>query len=90
MVQEKTDTLIDFPCDFPIKVIGVVNDEFTNIIINIIKKHAPIFAEHEIEMRGSSGGKYISLTCTVYVISKNQLDNLYKELSSHPMTKFVL
>ena len=48
MVQEKTDTLIDFPCDFPIKIIGVVNDEFTNIIINIIKKHAPSFAEHEI------------------------------------------
>ena len=39
MVQEKTDTLIDFPCDFPIKVIGVVNDEFTNIIININLKY---------------------------------------------------
>tara|TARA_B100000035_G_scaffold134321_1_gene114294 strand:+ start:48338 stop:48610 length:273 start_codon:yes stop_codon:yes gene_type:complete len=90
MVQEKKDTLIDFPCDFPIKIIGIVNEEFTNIIVNIIQKHSSKFDAHNIEMKGSSGGKYISLTCTVNVSSKNQLDNLYRELSSHPMTKFVL
>ena len=90
MAQEKKDTLIDFPCDFPIKIIGIVNEEFTSIIVGIIQKHLPKFDANKIEMRGSSGGKYISLTCTVHVVSKNQLDELYRELSSHPMTKFVL
>lgn len=90
MVQKEKSTLIDFPCDFPIKIIGIVNEEFTSIIVNIIKKHLPKFDEQKIEMKGSSGGKYISLTCTVHVVSKNQLDDLYRELSSHPMTKFVL
>lgn len=90
MAQEKKDTLIDFPCDFPIKIIGIVNEEFTSIIVGIIQKHLPKFDAHKIEMKGSSGGKYISLTCTVHVVSKNQLDDLYRELSSHPMTKFVL
>ena len=90
MVLKEKSTLIDFPCDFPIKIIGIVNEEFTSIIVNIIKKHLPKFDEHKIEMKGSSGGKYISLTCTVHVVSKNQLDDLYRELSSLTMTKFVL
>ena len=90
MVQEKKDTLIDFPCDFPIKIIGIVSEEFTSIIVDIIQKHLPKFDARKIEMKGSSGGKYISLTCTLHVVSKNQLDDIYRELSSHPMTKFVL
>lgn len=90
MAQDSKDTLIDFPCHFPIKVIGIVDNKFTNTVIAIIRKYVPKFDAHEIDMKGSSGGKYISLTCNVYVISKIQLDNLYTELSSHPMTKFVL
>ena len=76
--------------DFPIKIIGIVSEEFTSIIVDIIQKHLPKFDAHKIEMKGSSGGKYISLTCTLHVVSKNQLDDIYRELSSHPMTKFVL
>ena len=90
MARENKDSLIDFPCYFPIKIIGIVNDNFTNITVGIIKKYQPSFNTSKIEMKGSSGGKYISLTCTIYVKSKNQLDSIYKELSSHPMTKFVL
>ena len=37
MVQEKKDTLIDFPCDFPIKIIGIVSEEFTSIFVDIFK-----------------------------------------------------
>ena len=55
MVQEKKDTLIDFPCDFPIKIIGIVSEEFTSIIVDIIQKHLPKFDAHKIEMKGSSG-----------------------------------
>ncbi len=85
-----TETLIEFPCDFPIKVMGETHVDFTNEIINVIKPLVPEFDLSKIEMRGSSGGKYISLTCTVYVTSKPQLDNIYRALTSHSMVKVAL
>jgi uncharacterized protein len=83
-------TLIEFPCDFPIKVMGETHADFTNEIIKTIQGVLPNFDAGSIEMRGSSGGKYISLTCTVYVISKSQLDDVYRTLTSHPMVKVTL
>ena len=61
--------LIDFPCDFPIKVMGETQDNFAQTIIELIQTKQPTFNASKIEMRASSGGKYISLTCTVYVLS---------------------
>ncbi len=84
------ETLIEFPCDFPIKVMGETHAEFTSEIIKAIQGVLPNFGADSIEMRGSSGGKYISLTCTVYVISKPQLDDVYRTLTSHPMVKVTL
>ena len=89
-LAESQESLIEFPCDFPIKVMGETHENFTDEIIKTIQKQLPSFDAGNIEMRGSSGGKYISLTCTVYVISKPQLDNIYRALSSHPMVKVVL
>jgi uncharacterized protein len=84
------ETLIEFPCDFPIKVMGETHDDFASEIIKTIQNQLPSFTANQIEMRGSSGGKYISLTCTVNVTSKPQLDDIYRALSSHPLVKFVL
>ncbi len=85
-----TETLIEFPCDFPIKVMGETHADFTAEIIKTIQTVMPNFDVRNVEMRGSSGGKYISLTCTVHVTSKPQLDNIYRALTSHPMVKVVL
>ncbi|HSH71766.1 MAG TPA: DUF493 family protein [Methylophilaceae bacterium] len=84
------ETLIEFPCDFPIKVMGETNDGFANTIVEVIRQHQPEFNATQVEMRASSGGRYISLTCTVYVTSKPQLDDIYRALSSHAAVKFVL
>ena len=84
------ETLIEFPCDFPIKVMGETHADFTNEVIKIILSKSPSFGASHIEMRGSSGGKYISLTCTVHVTSKQQLDDIYRALTSHPMVKVTL
>ena len=84
------ETLIEFPCDFPIKVMGETHASFTAEIIKAIQTVLPKFDASNLEMRGSSGGKYISLTCTVYVTSKTQLDNVYRALTSHPMVKVAL
>jgi putative lipoic acid-binding regulatory protein len=84
------ETLIEFPCDFPIKVMGETHDDFITEVTRVIQGHLPEFASHLIEIRGSSNGKYLSLTCLVYVISKPQLDDIYRSLTSHPMVKVVL
>jgi len=84
------DTLIEFPCDFPIKVMGETREDFAEVIIALIQTHLPDFDAGRTEMRASSGGRYISLTCTVYVTSKPQLDELYRALTAHPMVRVVL
>ncbi len=85
-----TDTLIEFPCNFPIKVMGDTHADFTQEVTRTIQTHWPAFDTHLIEVRGSSHGKYISLTCLVYVTSKQQLDAIYRSLTAHPMVKVVL
>ncbi len=85
-----TSELLEFPSDFPIKVMGERRDDFAQTVMTIVQRHAPGFDASGIEMRASSGGRYISLTVTVRATSREQLDALYRELSGHPMVKVVL
>jgi putative lipoic acid-binding regulatory protein len=89
-MAEQEETLIEFPTDFPIKVMGETHDAFASTIIDLIRVHTPEFDASRVEMRASSGGRYISLTCTVFVTSKPQLDDIYRALSSHPAVKYIL
>jgi putative lipoic acid-binding regulatory protein len=84
------DTLIEFPCDFPIKVMGKATDGFAQAIAEVVLKHAPDFDAATMEMRPSKAGNYLSLTCTIRATSQVQLDALYRELTSHPLVKIVL
>ncbi|MFZ1180550.1 MAG: DUF493 family protein [Herbaspirillum sp.] len=84
------ESLIEYPSDFPIKVIAVMHDEFVNHIVEMITEHDPTFHAGKVEIRPSSQGKYLSLTVTVCATNRAQLDNLYRALSSHEMVKFVL
>ena len=83
-------TLIDYPCEFPIKIMGKDGQNFTKSILMIVNRHVPNFDDRNIEARLSKKNKYLSLTCTVYVISQSQLDALYQELCDHPMVLMVL
>jgi putative lipoic acid-binding regulatory protein len=84
------ESLLVFPCAFPIKVMGLTQDDFAQTIVSVVQKHAPDFDPATLEMRASTAGKYLSLTCTVNATSREQLDDLYRELSSHPMVTMVL
>lgn len=84
------ETLLEFPCDFPLKIMGASSTGFADAIVEVVRRHAPDFDAATVEMRASSGGKYVSLTCTVNATSKQQLDNLYRELTAHPLVKVVL
>ena len=82
--------LIEFPCNFAIKVMGETHDAFAATIVELIQTLVPAFSSEHIEMRASSAGKYISLTCSVYVTSQDQLDDVYRALTAHPLVKFAL
>ena len=83
-------TLLEFPCDFPVKIMGSRVDEFAQVIVALVLEHAPDFDPSSVEMRPSSKGHYLSLTCTIRATSQLQLDNLYRALTSHPLVKVAL
>ena len=85
-----TESLLTFPTSFPLKVMGRTQDGFAQTIVAVVCRHAPDYDPKTLEMRASSAGKYLSLTCTINAVSREQLDNLYRELSSHPMVAMVL
>lgn len=89
-MPQPTDSLIDYPSDFPIKIMGAMQDNFAQTMVDVVVLHDPTFHAGKMEMRPSSKGNYLSITVTVRATSREQLDNLYRALSSHPMVKVVL
>ena len=83
-------TLLEFPCDFPIKIMGETQDGFADAMLALVKRHAPDFDPATLEMRASKGGRYISLTCTIRATSQAQLDAVYRDITSHPMVVMAL
>ncbi len=84
------DSLIEYPCDFPIKVMGLSQQGFAQAIIEVVLRHDPAFSAASMEMRSSKAARYLSLTCTVHATSRAQLDALYQELCDHTMVTMVL
>ena len=84
------DSLIEYPCDFPIKVMGLSQQGFAQAIIEVVLRHDPDFSAASMEMRSSKAARYLSLTCTVRATSRVQLDALYQELCDHTMVTMVL
>jgi putative lipoic acid-binding regulatory protein len=87
--ESSTESLLTFPCVFPIKVMGRTQNGFAQAVLAVVHRHAPDFDASTLEMRASKAGNYLSLTCTINATSREQLDNLYRDLSSHPMVKLV-
>jgi uncharacterized protein len=83
-------SLIDYPSAFPIKVMGANVDGFVHALTSIARQFDPAFDAATIELRPSKGDKYLGVTLTVTATSREQLDELYRTLSTHPMVKVVL
>jgi putative lipoic acid-binding regulatory protein len=86
----KRESLIEYPSRFPIKVMGAKVDGFVNAITTIARQYDPAFDASTVELRDSSAGNYLGITITVTATSREQLDDLYRALTSHPMVKVVL
>ena len=99
LIGEGTDTLLKFPTMFPIKAMGkMANAEcakasqsnFAQLVIDIVLKHAPDLDTTLIEMRPSKNGNFLSVTATINATSKNQIDDIYRELTAHPLVLMAL
>ncbi len=84
------ESLIQYPCAFPIKVMGPHHDTFLAAVVEVVVMHDPVFDPASIERRPSSSGNYLGLTVTVTATSREQLDNIYRALTGHPLVKYVL
>jgi len=82
--------LLEYPCEFPIKILGHTQAGFAQAVLEIVSRHAPDFDGATMEMKTSRRGKYLSVTCVVRATSREQLDDLYRELCDHPMVVMVL
>jgi uncharacterized protein len=85
-----SESLIEYPSAFPIKVMGAQAEGFVEAIVAVAKHFDPGFDAATVEMRPSRAGNYLGLTITVTATSREQLDELYRTLSTHPMVKVVL
>ena len=81
---------IEYPCDFPIKIMGRTEPGFAQAIVELVTRHAPELDSRSVEMRLSKKNRYLSITCTIRATSREQLDRLYQELCDHPAVLMVL
>lgn len=85
-----TESLIAYPSIFPIKVMGPKVDGFVHALTQVAERFDPTFDAATIELRTSKAGNYLGVTLNVTATSREQLDEIYRALSSHPMVKVVL
>lgn len=76
------ETLLEFPCAFPVKIMGKATPEFQSVILDIVRKHAPEVNDDHIKIRSSGKGNYLSVTVTINAMSKKQLDSIYLDLNA--------
>jgi len=89
-MSETQESLFEFPCAFPLKIMGLASDDLAQAVLEVVLRHAPDFDAATMEMRASSAGRYLSLACTINATSRAQLDRPYRELSAHPLVTIVL
>ncbi|MEJ2060368.1 MAG: DUF493 domain-containing protein [Gammaproteobacteria bacterium] len=89
-MPDSRDSLIEYPCDFPIKIAGAAIPEFEQRVLEIVQRHAPEVGAKDLGRRLSRTGRYLSLTVTVRAYSREQLDALYQDLTACELTQWVL
>ncbi len=84
------ESLLRFPCDFPIKVMGAGGSTFRTLVVTLVRQHAPDLDEERVRIRDSRTGRYQSVTVVLNARDQSQLDAIYQELSRHPQIRLVL
>ena len=90
MSDTSAETLLEFPCEFPIKVFGLASDDFQAGVVAIVQRHAELAAGEPVQRRQSQGGKYDAVTVTITATSKAQIDAIYQDLTASPIVVMAL
>jgi len=90
MTEDTNDTLLEFPCRFPIKIFGRGADDFEHLVVSLVARHVPETLDIDVSVRESRGGRYQAVSVTVRAESKAQLDAIYQDLSGHERIIMVL
>lgn len=83
--MSEQETLLEFPCEFAIKAMGLATPEFDALVVEIVRRHAPDLGEGAVTTRPSKNGKYLSVTVIVNATSRKQLDSIYQALTDHDL-----
>jgi uncharacterized protein len=89
-VQDAEPPKIEFPCDYPIKVLGRSGDDLTGVIVEVFERHAPGFDRSTIAVKASSKGTFTSLTITIIATGPDQLEALHQDLISTGRVQMVI
>ncbi len=84
------ETLLEFPCEFPIKAMGKHSGELEITVLEIVSRHAPDTHNHKVKSKSSKDGNYLSITVTIVATSKQQLDAIYQDLVDHPHVLYAI
>lgn len=84
------DSLLDFPCDFPIKAMGRGGEDFPGLVVELVRRHAPDLDETTLRIQASRQGRFQSVTVIVRATSRAQLDAIYRELTAHEQVVMAL
>ena len=88
--MKDADSLLQFPCRFPIKAMGRLESEFKHTVVDIVSRHADSLAEENITEQPSSAGNFVSVTVTIEATSRDQLDRIYQDLTNCPTVLMAL
>jgi putative lipoic acid-binding regulatory protein len=89
-VSEQKKPEIEFPCKYPIKVLGDTHPDLNQHVVNVMNTHAPKISESDLMIKNSSKGKWQSITVTIIATGKPQLDAIFADLKTSPRVKMVL
>ncbi len=81
---------LQFPCRFAVKAMGLAENDFEALVVEIVRRHVHDLGEGAVKSRPSTGGKYLAVTCTIQATSREQLDAIYRGLSSHKQVKWAI
>jgi len=89
-IEQSDDTLLEFPCEFRVKAMGLVADDFEQLVFNIVQQHCPSASQDQLRSRMGKSGKYVSVTITIQASNKPQLDAIYMALNDHERIAMTL
>jgi uncharacterized protein len=89
-VDEPEAPKIEFPCEYPIKVLGTSSDTFETVIFEVFERHAPGFDQASIGSRASRNGTFTALTITITATGPEQLEALHQDLLATGHVKMVI